>query len=317
MKKADSESCLTGLMDFVSHFGVPQFLSSDCGVQFLSNLWKKLESTLGIKLTRGPLYRPQAQGMVERAHRTFKDSVKAQILDFATKNQKLWPQLLPWALLSMRASFREDIQASPSMLAHGFQPALPGSLVTSHTPSTSIQDLLDSVKKKTNRKAVQTKLNVPNQQVKEPPPDATHAYTRQHDQTGLDPPYKGPFKIKERLSRSTVRLIVGHYASGEERTEDRHWSDLKAVKLGPDVIEESRPKLGRPSKKTSNPEISNIDFSHTPPPKMTSNVIETSAEPTPTTGPPPYRGFLQRGVWTATSDELASINASINTRGVS
>ena len=67
-------------------------------------------------------------------------------------------------------------------------------------------------------------------------------------------------------------------------------------------------------------EVATIDFTR-PPPNWTarenSNQTSTYAEPQPTTGPPPYRGFLQRGAWRATSEELATINASINIRGVS
>ena len=254
MKKATSENCMIGLLDFIGHFGIPQFLSSDSGSQFLSTLWKKLESTLGIDLKRGALYRPQAVGMVERSHRTFKEALKKQILDFASKNQKLWPQLLPWALLSMRASFRQDINASPSELAHGLKPALPGSLLmNSSQPSEALQNLLNSVKTKTSKSPVQTKINVPNPTVPEPPPDTTHVYARQHKQLGLDPPYVGPFKILQRLSRSTVRIQVGTYADGSIRSEDRHWSDLKPIKLKSDAPVEERPKLGRPSKHTGPP----------------------------------------------------------------
>ena len=142
MKVATAENCMRGLMDFISHFGVPKLLSSDSGTQFLSELWKKLESTLGVELKRGALYRPQAMGMVERSHRTFKNALKAQLLDFADKNQKRWPDLLPWALLSMRASFRTDLNASPSELAHGLKPSLPGSIRINPQPSQSLQDLL-------------------------------------------------------------------------------------------------------------------------------------------------------------------------------
>ena len=250
MQLATSENCMKGLLDFISHFGIPKFLSSDSGTQFLSSLWKKLESTLGIELRKGALYRPQTVGMVERSHRTFKDSLKAQILDFADKNQKNWPDLLPWALLSMRASYRDDIEASPSELAHGLKPALPGSLlINSSQPSQSIKDILKTVTQKTNRAPVQTHLNVPNHTTAEPPPDATHVYTRQHKQYGLDPPFKGPFKILKRLSRSTVRIKVGTYADGSDRYEDRFWGDLKAVKLD-NVKEEERPKLGRPKQQS-------------------------------------------------------------------
>ena len=235
-------------MDFIGHFGLPKFISSDSGVQFISTLWKKLEDTLAIKLNRGPLYRPQAVGMVERNHQTFKNSLKAQILDFANKNQKKWPQLLNWALLSIRASFRNDIDASPSELAHGFKPVIPGSLILDINPSQNLQEMLSNVKNKTNKPAVQTKINVPNPVVPEPPDDATHVYTREHKRYGLDPGFKGPFPIVKRLTRSSVRIEVGRYADNSVRTEDRHWSDLKAIKLDQSIKPETRPKLGRPSK---------------------------------------------------------------------
>ena len=139
--------------------------------------------------------------MVEVSHRTFKNAIKTQILDFAEKNQEIWPQLLPWALLSMRASFRRDLNASPSELAHGLKPTLPGSLIQAPEPSEHLQNLLVE---KTHRKAIQTKLNKPNPIVPEPPSDVTHVYTLQHKKQGLDPSYCGPFRIIKRLSRSIV-----------------------------------------------------------------------------------------------------------------
>ena len=115
----------------------------------------------------------------------------------------------------------------------------------------------------------------PNQEVQEPPEDVTHAYTLQHDKKGLDPSYRGPFKIKKLVSRSTLRLIVGHYANGSERYEDRHWSELKAVKLPENVQEDSRAKLGRPSKTENSTPVSS----------------EQSDFPSKSTGPPPTQPF--------------------------
>ena len=341
MTQATTENCMAGLLDFISHFGVPQKMSSDAGTQFLSSMWKKLETTLGIHLKTSAFYRPESQGMVEVSHRTFKIAIKAQILDFASKNQKLWPQLLPWALLSMRAAYRDDLKGSPSELAHGLKPLLPGSIVSAPEPSQHLQDLLINIKQKTTRKPVQTKINIPNTPTPEPPLDVTHVYTRQHKKQGLDPPYSGPYKIQKRLTRSTVRIIVGSYKNGDVRTEDRHWSDLKAIKLDPETKPEERPKLGRPPKITVNQ--NNIN---SPIPKNTIN-----------TGPPtqqPFTGFkptevpkkkdlfadcdwskwkeafqevskidfskpppiIQPNSWTATSKQLESINKSIITRQV-
>ena len=315
LKQATSENCMKGLLDFISHFGVPKFLSSDSGTQFLSNIWKRLETTLGIELKRGPLYRPQAVGMVEVSHRTFKNHLKAQILEFAEKNQKQWNTLLPWALLSMRASYRSDIKASPSELAHGLQPCLPGSIILTQQPSQPLQDLLQSVKTKTDKQAVQTANIKSNSIVEEPPDDVTHAYTLQHDKKGLDPSYRGPFKIKCRVSRSTVRLIVGHYANGNERYEDRHWSEIKAVKLPPTTIEDSRAKLGRPTKQTN---ITDIKSTGPPPsqPFRGFKPEEINIKPNipgidsiDFSKPPP--NVVNTRYWSASSEEIALLNRQI------
>ena len=119
---------------------------------------------------------------------------------------------------------------------------------------------------------MQTKINHPNPPQPEPPEDVTHVYTLQHKKYGLDPSYCGPFKIDKRLSRSTVRIIVGTYKDNSKRTEDRHWSDLKAIKIEGPVKEEERPKLGRK-------------------PNNSSTKAQDIPVPTKSTGPPPSQPF--------------------------
>ena len=72
-------------------------------------------------------------------------------------------------------------------------------------------------------------------------------YTRQHKKTGLQSPYEGPFKIHERLTRSTFKIEVGNYQSGEPRFEVRHINDLKLAHPDSMAAEAKRPKLGRPT----------------------------------------------------------------------
>ena len=45
--------------------------------------------------------------------------------------------------------------------------------------------------------------------MKDLPEHITHVYTRQHQTTGLQPPYEGPFPVAERVSRSVVKIVVG------------------------------------------------------------------------------------------------------------
>ena len=232
----------------------------------------------------------------------------------------------------MRAAYRNDLKGSPSELAHGLKPLLPGSLIPAPEPSKYLQELLIKVNQKTTRPAVQTKINQPNPIIMEPPPNVTHVYTLQHKKQGLDPSYAGPFKIQKRLSRSTVRIEVGRYKDNSIRTEDRHWSDLKAIKLSDSVQLEERPKLGRPPK--------NKPKEITLPTPITSSAANTGPPPSQ-----PFTGFRPEDIkpklnlfpnqeinaissidftkpppplqsWVASPDELDAINKSISTRQV-
>ena len=73
-------------------------------------------------------------------------------------------------------------------------------------------------------------------------------YTRQHQTTGLQAPYEGPFKVAEQVSRSTYKIEVGTFKDGSKRYEIRHANDLKAAHPDSKTAPISRPKLGRPSK---------------------------------------------------------------------
>ena len=181
--------------------------------------------------------------------------------------------------------------------------------------------------------------------ISDPPPQSvTHVYARQHNTRGLEERYKGPFKILDRPTRSTLVIKAGLTNSGEDRRELRSWADCKPAYRREDNLEASRPKRGRPPKEqeplvtppttpveegeslepdnnqaprpvrsTRNPApnyvdaiVATMDFTKPPPP-----LNENDSEPTIVTGPPPYCGFLQRGAWKATPQELQAINNSI------
>ena len=76
-------------------------------------------------------------------------------------------------------------------------------------------------------------------------------YARQHDTKGLEPSYRGPFKILSRPSRSTLEIKVGLTRSGEVRSEIRAWADCKPAFRRNDTIEAERPMRGRPRKNTA------------------------------------------------------------------
>ena len=98
--------------NWVARFGVPEQMTSDRGTQFVSELWTAMSKLLGTQLNPTTAYRPQANGLIERLHRTLKASVKARL---AGPN---WIDELPWVLLGLRTTPKEDLNASPAELVY-------------------------------------------------------------------------------------------------------------------------------------------------------------------------------------------------------
>ena len=68
-----AEDCAKALIrNWMSRFGIPAQVVSDRGRQFVSHLWQELHRLLGIREVHTTSYHPQANGMIERVHRTIK-----------------------------------------------------------------------------------------------------------------------------------------------------------------------------------------------------------------------------------------------------
>jgi hypothetical protein len=68
--------------------------------------------------------------LVERFHRQLKDTLRSRV---AAAD---WHDHLPWVMLGIRASFREDSEFSPAEAVFGLQLILPGQFInTAELPS--------------------------------------------------------------------------------------------------------------------------------------------------------------------------------------
>ena len=116
-----AETCTAAFIHgWVAHFGTPAHITFDCGIQFTSKLWQEIVTTIGSKLHFCTSYHPQANGMVECMHRTLKQALKARLTG------PDWFSQLPWVMLGLGSTPKEDINALTAELVYGALLRLPG-----------------------------------------------------------------------------------------------------------------------------------------------------------------------------------------------
>ena len=107
------------LLHWVARFGCPSVITCDHGPQFTSTLWQSLCLFLGSKLSHTCAYYPSANGMCKR----FNKQVKTSLCAFPDSD---WVTNLPWVLLGIRSSLKEDFRCSAAQLALGISVGLHG-----------------------------------------------------------------------------------------------------------------------------------------------------------------------------------------------
>lgn len=199
MKTQTTSECVTRLLEWIALFGMPETIVSDRGGQFESELWNAVIEILGIKHNRTTSYHPQSNGMIERVHRSLKDSLRCLISD-----DHAWLPALPVALLRLRSTLKPDIGFSPSQMAFGLSVRLPGTMFEAVIPDinsqrSEIRNLMLAMNtfsftapKRHGHASAQHSADLDN---------ATFVFVHDPTKTGLGRPYRGPFPVLERNAK--------------------------------------------------------------------------------------------------------------------
>ncbi|XP_066940978.1 uncharacterized protein [Macrobrachium rosenbergii] len=221
MQEATASACAEALLSsWVSHFGVPDHITTDRGPTLLSELWSALAQLLGTTHHTTTAYNPAANGLVERFHRSLKASLMARC------TAEDWKHQLPWVLLGLRTAPRAD--GTPSAAEKTYRESLVvlGELVTEDRHIPSLQRLHDVVDKFAPCKRTYTgrsaTFTLPELSF------ATHVFVRVDAVCPpLTRPYRGPFRVLERNSKAFLLELSGR-------------NDLvSVVRLKPAFLEES------------------------------------------------------------------------------
>ena len=194
------------LHHWVARFGIPVTVTSDRGPQFTSELWRQLSDSVGYKLSPTTAYHPQANGMVEHFHRTLKASLKARCDNHGDR----WHRQLPWNLLGLHTTYKEDLDVLLAELMLGNTLAILGELLPITTLNEeALRNFYHDIA--LMRPTPGTAHAEPAVRVPATLKDATHVHVRRDRIRGpFDPAYNGPYREQRcrfrKLPRSKISL---------------------------------------------------------------------------------------------------------------
>ncbi|KFD51219.1 hypothetical protein M513_07819 [Trichuris suis] len=196
---------------WVSRFGAPVRISSDRGAQFTSDLWSAMAQLLGTELHRTTAYHPQANGLVERFHRHL----------MARLTGPDWTDELPWVLLGIRTTPKQDLTTSSAELVYGAPLAVPGDFIPAARGQPEPASLLKRLREKVGKLApIPTSRH--GATITHVPPDLHDSpyvfLHRDAHRTPLQKPYEDPFKV---LHDDQATFVIDLGGSPERVSVDR------------------------------------------------------------------------------------------------
>lgn len=149
---------------------------------------------MGFKHLRTTAYHPQANGLVERFHRTLKAAIMAV-------DSKHWSDRLPLILLGLRTLYREDLDCSVADLVYGQALRLPGEYFEYYPTElhqadflVQLQETMDHLQPRSPNHHSKPSVFVHQDLAK-----CSHVFVRIDSvKKPLQRPYEGPFKVLQK-----------------------------------------------------------------------------------------------------------------------
>ena len=195
LKNITAQECAdTFLHGWVARYGLPTDVTSDRGTQFTSSIWRHLAETLGVTVHHTTAYHPQANGMIERFHRSLKASLKARL------STTSWMDQLPWVMLGQRITTKEDLGISPAEVVFRHKLQYPGQVLRDTRENT----ISPKIRDRTEHHG-RTKSFIPRALW-----TTSHVLVRVDAHRGpLQQPYQGPFPVIRRNQKAFTIDIGG------------------------------------------------------------------------------------------------------------
>lgn len=210
-----AETCARVLVSqHITRFGVPSRLTTDRGSQFESRLFFELSKLLGTHRIRTTSYHPQANGLVERLHRTLKAAIVA-------RGNPRWSEELPIVLLGLRCAVKEDLGCTPAELVYGQNICLPGDMLGDvPDPEITPDQFVDRLRNKFRElRPTSTRIDQREVYIPKDLASSNFVFVRiDKVRKPLTAPYEGPYKVTRRLRKA---FIISKNGKNETISIDR------------------------------------------------------------------------------------------------
>jgi len=186
--------------NWISRFGVPKHVITDQGRQFESSLFQELLKRVGAKRLRSTAYHPQTNGLVERFHRTLKNSLRA------LSDTYDWVGSLPLVLLGWRNIPSSRHGASPAQILFGSNTTLVDDVFLGEDILEDRHSMVarEHFKKLDTRPFTRSMVPV---FVPKTLMEAKFVWIIRESPNSLDARYEGPYKV-EKLDKEGNTIVV-------------------------------------------------------------------------------------------------------------
>ncbi len=115
LRSLKAHAIVKAIVKFCTTFGIPKYIQSDQGTNFMSRVFAKVMKQLNVKHQVSSAYHPQSQGAIERFHQTLKSMLRT----FCVEHEKEWDEHIPLLLFAVRNTTQASLGYSPSEFVFG------------------------------------------------------------------------------------------------------------------------------------------------------------------------------------------------------
>uniref|UniRef100_A0A914D759 Integrase catalytic domain-containing protein n=1 Tax=Acrobeloides nanus TaxID=290746 RepID=A0A914D759_9BILA len=145
--------------EIFSKHGAPETITTDMGVQFMSEVFQQMVKLLGVRHIHTSAYNPAANGTCERVNR----NLKATLTIYTNKYGNDWTHYLPLITHAHNCRIHKSTNYSPYYLVFGRQPVLFSDLglkINLNHENSEVPNFVEDLKKRLTAAWQETAINI-------------------------------------------------------------------------------------------------------------------------------------------------------------